>query len=109
MSGVSHSFADGIQCIIDICFVSRRTGGQILLSKWICDLHVVEMAISWSGGYGGTLYTNVIYLSMDRTPFIGVGQETKPKKPRHKSVNYACTCSYSGSAWALALGPHGPP
>ena len=49
MSGVSHSLADGIQCIVDRhewCFVSRRSGGQIeiLLSTWMCDLRVVAMA-----------------------------------------------------------------
>ena len=48
MSGVSHSLADVIQCIVhrhEWCFVSRGSGGQILLSRWMCDLQVVAMAI----------------------------------------------------------------
>ena len=82
MSGVSHSLADGIQCKVDtheLCFVSMRTGGQILLSRWMCDLHVVAMTTSWSGGYGGALYTNDILHSMHHTPFNIVGLGTKPK------------------------------
>ena len=56
MSGVSHSLADVIQCIVhrhEGCLVSRRSGGQILLSRWMCDLHVVAMA---------TLVLNFIFL-----------------------------------------------
>ena len=35
-----------------------------MLSRWMCDLHVVAMATSWSGGYGGALHCNEMYLSM---------------------------------------------
>ena len=84
MSGVSHALADGIQFLQDRhewCFVSRRSGGQILLSRWMCDLHVhvVAMTTSWSGGYRGALHTNDIYLSMHHMPCNIVGLGIKPK------------------------------
>ena len=50
MSRVCHSLADVIQCIVhthEWCFVSRKSGCQILLSRWMCDLHVVAMATEY--------------------------------------------------------------
>ena len=47
MSGVSHSLADDIQCIVyrhEWCSDSRRSGDQLLLSRWMWDLQVVAMA-----------------------------------------------------------------
>ena len=56
MSGVSHSLADGIQCIgmNGVLFQGDQVSKNVL-SRWMCDLHVVGMATSCSGGYGGAL------------------------------------------------------